>query len=348
MKLNAAESTRLLAALIEAFPNRGVLTILLAAPPVGRQYARLVRAGTLDEEYFQLVQAANEEGWIGVLFEALRAAANVNPALLHAIDGFIGLRSSSAVLPHLELLLDGTPFVNQHGLREALLTMTRPNGPKVLQVTGERASGRSYSQYLIAHVARHSGAEIYLAPPIEATTTAREVIEDIALFLELGTPQMAPDAPQDTTEIKRLVRWLAAAGRKLDRDWWLVFDGFDSDRIGDGVLMLMHGLAHTIGLGQPARMRLFLLAWDRPISGPPPGRVYEQGVLAFSRDHVKEYFDALIQQFRMPPGFASTDEILTVCYEGADAVADPFERATVLTKRIQKVAEAAIAAKTEG
>lgn len=348
MKLSAAESVQLVSGLIAAFPNRGKLEQILVAPPVETALARVVVAGTLDSEYFQLVQAANEEGWIDRLLEGLRAADGVNPALKAMIVGFAGLRPPASVPPYMELLLDGTPFVNQHPLRHALASMTQPNGPKVLQVTGQRSSGKTYSQYLIAHVGRRMGAEVYLAPAIEATTTAREVVEDVAMNMDIGTPPLAVDAPQDSTAVTRMVRWLAAEGRKLTRDWWLVFDGFDGQQVDDSVLMLMHGLAQTVGLGQPDRIRLFLLAWDRAISGPPPGRVFEQHLLAFERSHVKEFLDDLVRQFAMPEGMSSTDDILTLCYEGWDTVPDPVARTMTLTLRLQKIAQAALAAKAGG
>lgn len=345
MKLSAAESVELVAGLIAAFPSRDKLARIIAAPPAERLMARIVVPGTLDSEYFQLVQAANEEGWIDRLLAGLQAADGVNPALLALIGGFVGLRPPASVPPHMELLLDGTPFVNQHPLRHALLSITQPNGPKVLQVTGQPASGKTYSQYLIAHVGRRMGAEVYLAPAIEATTTAREVVEDIALNMDLGQPPVAADAPQDSTAVTRLVRWLAAAGRRLDRDWWLVFDGFDGQQVDDSVLMLMHGMAQTVGLGQPDRIRLFLLAWDRAISGPPPGRVFEQRLMGFDRSHVKDFIDELVRQFAMPKDMGSTDEIMTLCYEGWDGATDPQAKAVTLTMRLQQIAQAALAAK---
>lgn len=345
MKLTSSESQQLIHGLIAAFPNRGRMEIILAAPPVERLMARIVTGGTLDADYFQIVQAANDEGWINRLLDGIRAAANVNPDLIALIDGFAGLRTPTNVPPHLELLLDGTPFVNQQPLRHVLMTMTQPHGPKVLQVTGAPTSGKTYSQFLISHVGRRVNAEIYLAPTLEATTTAREVVEDLALNMGLGPLPTAADGPQDSTAVTRMVRWLAASARGLTRDWWLVFDGFNTQKIDDSVMMLMHGLAQCVGRGQPERIRLFLLAWDRAISGPPPGRVFEQGVRAFEPPHVKEYLDELVQQFAMPADMQSTDEILALCYDGWDSVSDPAARATTLTLRIQTIARAALEAR---
>ncbi len=345
MKLSHAEANQLSRKLVAAFPERGKLDIILGQPPMNTSLARIADRGTLETEYFQLVTVANTEGWIGDLLEGLRNGDRISPDLIATIDGFAGLRAPSSVPAHLELLLDGTPFVNQHPLRHALLTMTQPHGPKVLQVTGAPLSGRTYSRYLIAHVGRRVNAKVYLSPPIEATTTARDVVEDLALMMRLGTPPTLADTPQDSTAVTRMVRWLVAAAQDLQHDWWLVFDGFDTQKIGDSVLMLMHGLAQSVGVGQPDRIRLFLLAWDRAISGPPPGRIFEQGVQSFDRPHVKDYLEELVKQFAMPEGMTSTDEILSLCYEGWDKVPDPIARAVTLTTRIQKIAQAALAAK---
>lgn len=345
MKLSSAETLQLVKGLTEAFPNRVKLDMILAAPPIEKSLARVVTGGTLDADYFQLVQAANDEGWIGRLLDGLRAADGVNPALRALIDGFAGTRAPSTVPAHLELLLEGAPFVNQRPLRHALLSMTQAHGPKVLHVTGTPASGRTYSQYLIAHVAGSVGARINVPLSFEATTTARDVILDLADQMKLGTPPTLADGPQDPTAVTRMVRWFAIAASELKETWWLIFDGFDSQKIDDSVRMLMHGLGQTIGNGQPRQVRLFLLAWDSPISGPPPGRVFGQDVQPFDKLHVKEYLDDLVSQFAMPSGMTSTDEILALCYEGWDTVPDPMARATTLTMRIQKIAQAALAAK---
>ena len=255
MKLSHAEATQLFKGLLAAFPNPVKLDIILGQPPMNTSLARIVTGGTLDDDYFQLVTAANAEGWIGQLLDGLRAADKINPDLIALIDGFAGTRAPTDVPAHLELLLDGTPFVNQHPLRHALLTMTQPHGPKVLQVTGAPASGRTYSQYLIAHVGRRMNARVYLSPPIEATTTARDVIEDLALMMRLGSPPTLADAPQDSTAVTRMVRWFVAASQDLQHDWWLVFDGFDTQKIDDSVLMLMHGLAQTVAYFEAALRR---------------------------------------------------------------------------------------------
>lgn len=94
------------------------------------------------------------------------------------------------------LLLDGRPFVNQQPLRHVLMTMTQPHGPKVLQVTGAPTSGKTYGQFLTSHVGRRVNVEVYLAPTLGATTTAREVVEDLALSMGLGPLPTAADGPQ--------------------------------------------------------------------------------------------------------------------------------------------------------
>ncbi|UXU76506.1 MULTISPECIES: effector-associated domain EAD1-containing protein [unclassified Paracoccus (in: a-proteobacteria)] len=348
MRLSGAECQELLRALIAAFPQAARLDMILTAPPIERALARISAPDTLDVQYHRLVQAANDEGWMDRLCQGLRQADPINPALLALIDRLTGPRTAAAPQPHLELVLDGAPFVNQHPLRHVLQTMTQSFGPKVLQVTGANASGKSYSQTLIGHVARSIGAEVYHIPMVEPTTTARDLVEDMALFMDLGAPPSLADQPQDSTAVMRMVRWLAAMGRKLDRDWWLILDGFDSQRIDDSVTMLMHGLAQSIGNGQPERMRLFLLGWDRPISGPPPGRILEQGLRAFAREDLRDYLDALIGQYAMPADMHSTDDILSLCYQGWDDNSEPYARAQALTQRIQLVALAAIQAAQGG
>ncbi|SNR44849.1 hypothetical protein EYF88_08320 [Paracoccus sediminis] len=345
MKLNSYEEQQLYKGLLEAFPDRATLDIILSQDPIGKPLYRVVPSGTLLTEYPQLVLAANAQGWIGDLLDGLRAAPHVNPDLIAVIDGFMRLRPPPSVKPHMELLLDGAPFVNQQALRHMLLMMTQPNGPRVLQITGERASGKTYSQNLINHVGRRTSAGVFWPLSIEATTTARDLILELAEAMRLEPPPTLADAPQDSTAVTRMVRWFKAQDQVLDKDWWLIFDGFDSPKIDDSVRMLMSGLAQIVGNGQPDRVRLFLLAWDKDIAGVPPGRADTQNVLRFDRDDLKGYLDELVAQFAMPVGKTSTDQLVDECYDGWDTVPDPLERAQMLTRRIQKVARDALKAK---
>lgn len=345
MKLTPAECQALYKGLLAAFITKSKLDIILKAPPINMSLERVVTGGTLDEDFFELVLAANAEGWMDRFLEGLRAGDRVNPDLIALIDGFAGLRAPGDVQPHLELLLDGTPFVNQHSLRDVLRLMTGQHGPKVLQVTGDPASGKTYSRNLIAHVARSVDARFNFPLPFEATTTARDVIADLAEQMGLAAPPALADAPQDATAARRIVRSFAIAASALKEDWWLIFDGFDTKTVDDSVRMLMVSLAQAIGDGYLPRVRLFLLAWDPPISGVPYGRIEERGVRAIERDEVKDYLDDLVRQFAMPTGMNSTDDILMLCYEGWDTVPDPFKRAEGLTRRIQTIARAALDAK---
>lgn len=349
MKLDPAEKQALLAALLAAFPNRGKLELLLAFPPVGRAMNTLTSPQlTIDLQYFQVIEAA-DGWWMETLLQALTEGDGVSPELAALAAGFARRRAPVPGLPpHRELLLDGAPFVNHEQLRVALHLMTQAGGARVMQITGDPVSGKSYSQHLIAHVGRRTGAEVYLFPALDAATTARHIVEDLAWHLGFGAPPLMPDAPQDATEVKRLVSWLAAASRRLDRDWWLIFDGFDAPQVDDTVVMLLTGLAQQVGLGQPERIRLFLLAWTRPISGPPPGRIFDQQLTAIDAAQVRAFLDAIVGQFRMPEGFASTDDLLQACYAGWDEAQSPMHRAVTLTQRLAKVAEAARIAALSG
>lgn len=342
MRLDPIEKQDLLAGLLAAFPNRAKLAMLLAFPPVGRAMDTLTSPTlTIDVQYFQVIEAA-DGWWMDQFLSALTQGDAVNPALAALAAGFARRRAPVPGQPaHRDLLLDGAPFVNHEQLRQALHLMTQPGGARVMQVTGPHASGKSYSQHLIAHVGRRLGAEVYQFPALDAATTARDIAEDLAWHLGLGELPQMPDAPQDATEVKRLVRWLAAAARRLERDWWLIFDGFDTAQVDEGAVMLLTGLAQQVGLGQPERLRLFLLAWTRPISGPPPGRIFDQELTTIDAAQVRAYLDALVGQFRMPPGFASTDDILNACYDGWDQATSAMDRALTLTRRLAKVAEAA-------
>lgn len=347
MKLSNVESLALYNGLLDAFPAPGPLNIIMGQPPIEMPLARIASTGSTRDDYFKVVTVANAEGWIGRLLDGLRAALPSTSPLIPIIDGFAGLRAPSDVPAHLALLLDGAPFVNQQSLRGVLHEMTQTDGPKVLQITGAPISGKTYSQFLIDHVARSVNARRNVSLPFEATTTAREVIEDLARQMRLGTLPTYADAPQDTTAVTRMVRDFAIAATDLKEDWWLIFDGFDTQRIDDSVVTLMHGLGQAIGMGQLAHVRLFLLAWNpnRSISGPPPGRVTDHAVRLFERDEVKDYLDDLVSQFAMPDGMQSTDQILDLCYEGWDAVPDPLTRASYLTRRIHTIVKAARDAK---
>ena len=74
-------------------------------------------------------------------------------------------------------------------------------------------------------------------------------------MIDLNLTARQADASVEVREASAfLIRWLVAAAQDLQHDWWLVFDGFDSQKIDDSVLMLMHGLAQR-ALVEPERPR---------------------------------------------------------------------------------------------
>ncbi len=106
-----------------------------------------------------VVNSADDQGWLRDLVIRLRTDIPTRPeftAVLAEIDRAAPVRTAAD--PFEEVLLDGErPFVNRRPLRAHLLNLTNLGGSAVLMVDGAPRTGKTFSFYLINHVAPTKG-----------------------------------------------------------------------------------------------------------------------------------------------------------------------------------------------
>lgn len=125
-------------------------------------------------------------------------------------------------------------FLGRNALRKELKKVKEPSGPAVLVVTGDPATGKSYSRYLIEYLAythlAAAGAKVHV---VDFETRLDRGLEAIArnLMQQLGgdTKKMPEqDKPADiTTEMRwaePLAYWIANEIERQKTPRWIVFD----------------------------------------------------------------------------------------------------------------------------
>jgi hypothetical protein len=102
-----------------------------------------------------IVEAADVQGWIGDLTQRLAAKFPALPEFNRVLTEINRAATVMTVAnPFEEVLVEGNrPFVNRQPLRAALVDLTSPGGSPMLLVDGEPKTGKTYSFYLINHVA---------------------------------------------------------------------------------------------------------------------------------------------------------------------------------------------------
>lgn len=102
-----------------------------------------------------LVETADGQGWIRALVQRLIERFPARPEFNGVLTEINRVATPVTVAnPFEEVLLAGNrPFVNRQSLRATLLDLTDPTGSPVLLIHGEPKTGKSFSFYLINHVA---------------------------------------------------------------------------------------------------------------------------------------------------------------------------------------------------
>ncbi|RVI11976.1 hypothetical protein CN200_24700 [Sinorhizobium meliloti] len=207
---------------------RGAGTWVAIVPVAGATYINELQA---------VVRTANAENWLRQMVVALMArfpARAELAALLVEIDRNIVVPTSQNAVDEV-LLGSGRPFVNRSDLRAHLLAMTSVDGAPILLIDGAAKTGKSYSFYLINHVAPTRGFETHkfsLATCLRPNELAAEILERIGATADL------PPIGNESAE-----RWAGKLATiiynklKGGPPRVLVFDDFPVTHLPDGSLL---------------------------------------------------------------------------------------------------------------
>jgi hypothetical protein len=184
-------------------------------------------------------------------------------------------------------------FIDRTSLRERLKLLAEHDGDRVLIVTGDRLSGKSYSWYLIDHVARAHQAESYLldfsawsGPPARPTDVMQEVADQLGWQMR----PMDPNEPADT-QVRLLLSWFKGQLRSSGRESWLVFDGLNALTMTEEALRLIENI--TVSAERRAagcELRVVLVALDRPLPQAVDGMVLREKIGAIGVSELSAFF----------------------------------------------------------
>lgn len=191
-----------------------------------------------------LVDAADGQNWLRELVKALAdkfAARAEFTTILAVIDRPATAKTNPD--PFKEVLLDaGRPFVDRTSLRTQLLDLTSGGGSSVLRIDGGPKTGKTFSYYLINHVAPTKGFAVSkfemntLPKPDEL---AGDILRRMAAVETL--PPMGVESAQRWAE--KLTDIVAGAIVAKNKQRLFVFDEFKDTALPEGTPSLIIRLA---------------------------------------------------------------------------------------------------------
>lgn len=203
--------------------------------PISASYANAVRL---------LVDAADAENWLRDFVKRLTdtfVARTEFATVLAVIDRAATPRT--VLDPFDEVLLEGDrPFVNRRPLRTHLLNLTNQAGSAVLLVDGAPQTGKTFSFYLINHVAPTKGFivnKFKLAQLPKPDELAGEILG------RLGVDRPIPPMGQESAErwAEKLAGTVARAIEEKKSLRLFVFDEFSNTPLPEGTASLIIRLA---------------------------------------------------------------------------------------------------------
>jgi hypothetical protein len=252
----------------------------------------------------------------------------------------------------------GEVFINRQQVRSTIRLLVDPPPdipePLVLRVTGERQAGTSYTFSLLQHLS--AKCRIYpVRIGVDATTTAADVVRDVAVRIEPGLQPEPVDDP--TKRLRYWALWLVEQARRVPHRpwWWFVFDQCNELDPGSDVVELIGQLAIAIKETTPApgerRPRLILLGYDDTLAEIPlpPKQIHPDDVRRATEADVRTFFTRyLTAAAGRTPSAAQIDQeqidlhLSVVVEEVLDAARSAEARGDSYMAALRRAAEGAI------
>ncbi len=297
-----------------------------------------------------VVQRAIEEGWIAQL-------------VYHAIDknpGGFNLRAFVARHPDFDPA-QGLPvavdwimahtlrarryFIDRKDLREALRELRSPDGPRVLVVTGQRVSGKSYTNELISFLGERipNNKTVYINLD-KYVYEAPTLTEMVGLQMGMDIPKIPLQQDEQKARwIQRLVGWiLARAVNPGNITYWFVFDGFREKTLLPETREWIEEFA--IQTERNVRQsRVVLLNYQDTLPFEINDYVSREEIKPIGRDELIDFFEQLNRDHKRsytPEDLSSKVDVLLAELEGAIASKPQIkvERLRLLNKAVNETA----------
>lgn len=218
------------------------------------------------------------------LFERLLAAAT--PA-------------AGGIAPHLLPLVGHgrRPFIDRDDLRSRVMDLLTGTS-RVLVVNGPERSGKSYSWYLISHLADRLGS--FTPYPVDLSSWAGppagpvDVMREIVSLLRLTMPAYDSSAQEDTLA-RTLSTWFVGQIRPETKPCWLVFDGLNASTTTDAALRLIESIAVAAERAAAGELRVILIAHARPLPDEIDPYALRDTTAFLGEAHLRAFFSKVAE-----------------------------------------------------
>jgi hypothetical protein len=297
-----------------------------------------------------VVQKAIEEGWISdLVYHAI--SRNPNGVNLKAFvvkhPDFDPAKGPPVavdwVMAH--RLRAGRYFIDRKDLRSALKDLMSPDGPRVLVVTGQRVSGKSYTNELIAFLGDRTPKNKTIYMNLDKYVfEAPNLTEMIGQQMGMDTTRMPQQQDEQKARwVQRLVGWIVSrVVNPGDTTYWFVFDGFREQTLLPETKDWIDELAVQAETNQ-SRIRVVLLNYQETLPFQINDYVSREEIQPIGRDELIEFFKLLNVYHNgkySPEDLSSKVDLLLAQVDGAIAIKpeSQIERLKVVTKVVKETA----------
>lgn len=247
-----------------------------------------------------VVQKAIDEGWIANL---VYHAVQQNPGGVN-LQAFIAKYPDFDPAKGLPVSFDWVMahtlrarryFIDRKDLREALKELRSTDGPRVLVVTGERVSGKSYTNQLIAFLSERTPKNKLIFVDLDKYVHEAPHLSELVGF-QMGmdiTNMPRQDDEQKARWVPRLVSWITSrVNNPGDTTYWFVFDGFREQTLLPETKDWIDELALQAETNVP-RCRVVLLNYNETLPFQINDFVSREQIKPIGRDQLIEFFGLL-------------------------------------------------------
>ena len=277
--LDGTQREELCAALFSAFPTLPAFDFMLLSRVNQRRDRVSTAIGVgLPIVILEVIKAAEDEFWTPNLIAGACAAAGANPDIRALLAKYPELDPGAAPaqpVNHYDahFLVGRRVFLCRPGLRGNLKRIGQGNETRVLVVTGQRGSGKTYSKDFIGYLLQFDPAyqaqrnQLAYADLDQFVDGLETLARRIGTALQLDPATLPPrpkdDKEQDSRWVPDLFNWLVKGVNAGNTDvWWLVLDGFRVQTLPQAGLDLIDQLADYAD-NVTTRLRLVLLNYPR-------------------------------------------------------------------------------------
>jgi hypothetical protein len=206
------------------------------------------------------------------------AAMDEPPTLAAAITELLGRDLPCPTTAN--LINPRRAFIDRADLRQKLAEMLADDSLAILAISGDEASGKSYSGHLIAHVAeRTAGARLIwvkladlVKAPLDSTSGEPRELEPYELMEALASPSglavrsdLRMTRAQDSRIIQKLIAWYEGVFDSRNtpaQPVWLIIDDLNFEACPAWIPEFMTGFCARRGRGAFSHLRIFLIGFD--------------------------------------------------------------------------------------